>query len=92
MKKLLQISVEAPFGKGKNMYVDYSVRKARHIDASKILSTTPTNLDLSSLVLNHFELPSELMMKVQAKLNKVVIYQNGCHYKQDCESIKFSNS
>ena len=87
MKKLLQISVEAPFGKGKNMYVDYSVRKARHIDASKILSTTPTNL-----VLNHFELPSELMMKVQAKLNKVVIYQSGCHYKQDCESIKFSNS
>ena len=73
------------------MYVDSSVCQAWQIDSSKILSTTPKNLDLSSLALKYFEFPSELMIKVQAKLNKVVMYQSGGHYKRDCESIKFGN-
>lgn len=51
------------------------------------ISTTPENFDISSLVASHLKLPSDVM-KVQAKLEKVVVYDTKCHYECSYNSKK----
>ncbi len=87
MKK---VSEEAPFGKGKNVSLDPALRQARQLDAQKVILTTPENLGLSTLVVDNLGLPSELI-KVQAKLANVILYENGGHYERDFHCSKFGN-
>ena len=44
-------------------------------------------MSLSSLVMNHLELPSELM-NVQAKLDHMILYESGGHYQHTLDSEK----
>ena len=82
-----QISEEAPYGKGYNSFLDPFIRKAIQINSSKIISTAPENLDLSSHVLRLLDLPPELM-EIEAKLDQLILYETGGHYKHVLDSKK----
>lgn len=67
--------------------MDSSNRLALEVDGKKIDSTTAEEMSLSSLVMNHLELPSELM-NVQAKLDHMILYESGGHYQHTLDSEK----
>ena len=61
---------------------DSSVVDYQEIESYKILSTTPSSLDLLSLIIRQLGLPTA-SMDVEAKFEKLVIYETGGHNKQD---------
>ena len=61
---------------------DSSVVDYQEIESYKILSTTPSSLDLSSLIIRQLGLPTA-SMDVEAKFEKLVIYETGGHNKQN---------
>jgi hypothetical protein len=67
--------------------LDCSKKFALQIDASKLASTISDDLSLTSMVMHHLDLPSELM-NVQAKLDQLILYESGGHYQCVLESGK----
>ena len=88
MIRLKEISHQAPYGRGNNNYVDPLIRKAMLIDQSKIIPTTPVELCLVSYVIRLLDLPTDLMMDVEVKLDQLILYESGGHYKRDLHSKK----
>ena len=86
--RLKEISHQAPYGRGNNNYVDPLIRKAMMIDQSKIIPTTPVELCLVSYVIRLLDLPTDLMMDVEVKLDQLILYESGGHYKRDLHSKK----
>ena len=80
--KLKKNSTEAPYGKGKNKIFDSSVVNYQEIDSFKVLSTMPASLALSSLIIHQLGLP-RASMDIEAKLEKLVIYETGGHNMKD---------
>ena len=70
--------------------MDPSWRLASQLNANRLI-TTPENLGISSLVVDHFGLPFKLM-KVQANLENVIVYESGGHYLRDFNCSKFGNN
>ena len=87
MIRLKEISHQAPYGRGNNNYVDLLIRKAMLIDQSKIIPTTPVELCLVSHVVRLLDLPTDLM-DVEVKLDQLILYESGGHYKRDLHSKK----
>ena len=86
--RLKEISQQAPYGTGNNNYVDPLIRKAMQIDRSEIISTTPVDLCLASHVVHLLDLPSTDLMDIEVKLDQLILYESGGHYKRDLDSKK----
>ena len=86
-QRLKKVSSPSFHGKGFNKFLDSSKRLAFEVDGKKIGSTIAEDLSLSSLVVNHLELPSEFM-NVQAKLDHMILYESGGHYQHTFDSEK----
>ena len=87
IQRLKETSQISYCGKGYNKFLDYSKKRAFEVDAAKIFSTTAEDLGLSSLVMHHLDLPSELM-NVRANLDQLIVYETGCHYNHIMELEK----
>ena len=75
-----QISEEAPYGMRCNVSIDPSVRRAFQIDSKKILTVSPKNFDLW-FVARHLQLNIDFE-NVEVKLDKLILYEIGGHFKQ----------
>lgn len=85
VQKLKEISERAQFGKGFNKSVDPSLRQAWEIDSLKLLD----NVDLPLLVTPHLDFPAELLnVQIQAKLDKLLLFETAGHYKRNMKSEK----
>ena len=62
--------------------MDPLFRKAMLIDQSKIISTTPVDFCLASHVVRLLDLSTDLM-DVEMKLDRLILYESGGHYKRD---------
>ena len=91
VQRLKKISQDAPYGKGKNTHLDPLIRKAMQIDKSKIISTAPVDLGLSSHVVRLLNLPADLM-DVEVKLDELILYESGGHYQRTLYSKKESGT
>ena len=67
--------------------MDPLIRKAMLINQSKIIPTTPVELCLVSHVVRLLDLPTDLM-DVEVKLDQLILYESGGHYKRDLDSKK----
>ena len=65
------------------MYFDPSIIKALQIDSFQILE--PSGLDLSPLIIRKLGLETQ-SVNIQAKLEKLVLYEVDGHYKRDLNS------
>ena len=93
MERLKRISDPAPYGKGLNVVVDRSMKKAWEINASNILGASPENfmnstlLELAASALRNLQLGwllesfnnNEL---IGVHLSKLFLYDTGGHYKR----------
>ena len=75
------------YGRENNNYVNPLIRKALLIDQSKIISTAPVDLCLASHAVGVLDLPTD-MMDVEMKLDQLILYESGGHYKRDLVSKK----
>lgn len=81
MQRLKGISKKAEYGKGCNKYLDPTMTEAWEIDSSKL----DQNMDWSLLITSHLGFPSDLL-NIQAKLDKLILYEAGGHYERNVKS------
>lgn len=86
----------APYGKGLNISIDPSMKKAWQIQGSKIISISPENFfqttfaEMISSALNNLHLgwllenSNEEVVEVEAHLHELLLYETGSHYKRHC--------
>lgn len=87
--RLKQMSEKAPYGKGCNVSIDPHVMQAFQIDSEKLLSISPKNFDIW-LVARHLRLHVDLE-DVEVKLDKLILYETGGHFKQTFISSQIGN-
>ena len=78
-KDVQRLKQLAPCGSGQTISAESLINQTCwEIDSHKILSVVP---DISKLIFSHFGLPSTDKFNIHPNLDKVILCESGCHYK-----------
>ena len=73
------MSDQAPHGKGCNVVIEPSMKQACQIDAQKVFSTFPENFEIN--LINHNLQLNIDVEDIEVKLDKLILYETGGHFK-----------